>query len=74
MADEKGNAFMLVGGKDTGNTTLTDLARLVCKAMMAPQADSFCPLQDARGHEVFLWQDFRYFPGASPREGPRIAP
>eukprot|EP00974_Lingulodinium_polyedra_P037332 3581827-Lingulodinium_polyedra.AAC.1 len=31
--------------------------------MPTPQADSFCPLQDARGHEVFLWQDFRYCPG-----------
>merc|ERR1712214_151887 len=38
-------------------------ARLVFKAMPTPQADSFCPLQDARGHEVFLWQDFRYCPG-----------
>ena len=59
----KGNAFMLVGGKDTGKTTITDPARLVFKAMPTPQSDSFCPLQDARGHEIFLWHDFRYCPG-----------
>jgi hypothetical protein len=63
----KGNVFMIVGGRDTGKTTITDPARLVFKAMPTPQADSFCPLQDARGHELFLWQDFRYFPG-HPRE------
>ena len=59
----KGNVFMVVGGKDTGKTTITDPARLIFKTMPTPQADSFCPLQDARGHEAFLWQDFRYCPG-----------
>lgn len=63
----KGNVFMVVGGQDTGKTTVTDPARLIFKCMPTPQADSFCPLQDARGYEVFLWQDFRYFPG-HPRE------
>ena len=59
----EGNTLMVIGGRDTGKTTITDPARLVFKAMPTPQADSFCPLQDVRGHEVFLWQDFRYCPG-----------
>ena len=63
----KGNVFMIVGGKDTGKTTITDPARMIFNAMPTPQSDSFCPLQDARGYELFLWQDFRYFPG-HPRE------
>ena len=31
--------------------------------MPTPQADSFCALQNIRGHEVLLWQTFRYSPG-----------
>lgn len=31
--------------------------------MPTPQSDSFCPLQNIRGHELFLWQDLRYSPG-----------
>ena len=63
----KGNAMMLVGGKDTGKTTVTDPAACIFKTMGTPQSDSFCPMQDARGFELFLWQDFRYSPG-NPRK------
>ena len=59
----KGNALMIVGGPDTGKTTITEPAAHVYKTMGAPQADSFCPLQNLRGHELFLWHDFRYAPG-----------
>ena len=59
----KGSALMLVGGKDTGKTTVTEPARLVFNSMKTPQSDSFCPLADIRGHEMILWQDFRYNPG-----------
>ena len=31
--------------------------------MVTPAADSFCPLENIRGHELFLWHDFRYNPG-----------
>ena len=59
----KGSALMIVGGKDTGKTTVTEPARLIFNAMKTPQSDSFCPLADIRGYEVILWQDFRYNPG-----------
>lgn len=59
----KGSAVMLVGGKDTGKTTIVQPAALIFHSMETPQSDSFCPLQDIRGHELFLWQDFRYNPG-----------
>ena len=45
----KGNVFMVVGDKDTGKTTFTGPARLIFNAMPTPQADSFCPIQDAMG-------------------------
>ena len=64
----KGNAVMVVGGRDTGKTTVTEPARLIFNAMQTPQSDSFCPLQNIRGHEVLLWQDFRFSPG-HPRKG-----
>jgi hypothetical protein len=60
---EKGNAMMVVGGKDSGKTTVTQPASKVFKCMPTPQSDSFCPLQNLRGHEVCLWQDLRYAPG-----------
>ena len=63
----KGNAMMLVGGKDTGKTTLTEPSACIFKHMGTPQSDSFCPMQDARGFELFLWHDFRYSPG-NPRK------
>ena len=59
----KGGALMIVGGRDTGKTTVTEPARLIYQTMKTPQSDSFCPLQDIRGHELLLWQDFRYNPG-----------
>ena len=59
----KGNAVMLVGGKDTGKTTITEPLNSIFHCMHTPQSDSFCPLEGCRGHEVFLWQDFRYNPG-----------
>ena len=59
----KGNSMMLVGGKDTGKTTITQPAATIFKTMGTPQSDSFCPLQDARGFELYLWHDFRYNPG-----------
>ena len=59
----KGNAVMLVGGPDTGKTTMTLPAGHIFKTMDTPQADSFCPLEGIRGHELMLWQDFRYAPG-----------
>ena len=59
----KGNAVMVVGGRDTGKTTVTEPARLIFNSMQTPQSDSFCPLQNIRGHEVLLWQDFRFNPG-----------
>ena len=40
----KGGALMLVGGKDTGKTTVTEPARLIFHSMKTPQSDSFCPL------------------------------
>ena len=64
----KGNAVMLVGGKDCGKTTLTEPLRMIYKVMPTPQADSFCPLENIRGHEVLLWQDFRYAPGHPRKE------
>ena len=64
----KGNAVMIVGGKDTGKTTVTEPARSIFHSMNTPQSDSFCPLQDCRGHELFLWQDFRYSPGHPHKE------
>ena len=60
---------MLVGGKDTGKTTVTEPARKVFKCMQTPQADSFCPLEACRGYEVFLWQDLRYAPGHPDKDG-----
>lgn len=54
---------MLVGGRNTGKTTLTQPACHIFKAMPTPQADSFCPLESVRGHELFLWHDVRYAPG-----------
>lgn len=36
--------------------------------MPTPQSDSFCPLQNIRGHELFLWQDLRYSPGHPSKE------
>ena len=59
----KGNAFMIVGGKDTGKTTVTQPAEMIFETMKCPQSDSFCPLEGIRGHELLLWQDFRYNPG-----------
>ena len=59
----KSNALMLVGGKDTGKTTVTQPSAIIFKTMDTPQSDSFCPLQDARGYELYLWHDFRYNPG-----------
>ena len=59
----KGSTLMLVGGRDTGKTTVTEPARLIYNTMKTPQSDSFCPLQNIRGHELLLWQDFRYNPG-----------
>ena len=59
----KGGAVMLVGGNDTGKTTVTEPARLIYATMKTPQSDSFCPLENIRGHELILWQDFRYSPG-----------
>ena len=59
----KGNAVMVVGGRDTGKTTVTEPARLIFNSMQTPQSDSFCPLQNIRGHEVLLWQDFHFNPG-----------
>ena len=64
----KGNAMMLVGGKDTGKTTVTQPAASMFRTMETPQSDSFCPLQDARGFELYLWQDFRYNPGHPKKE------
>ena len=69
----KGNAFMVVGGKDTGKTTLTDPARLIFKAMMTPQADSFCPLQECTRPRSLLVAGLPILPGASAREGARPA-
>ena len=60
---EKGNAMMIVGGRDSGKTTITQPAAKIFKTMPTPQSDSFCPLQNIRGHELFLWQDLRYAPG-----------
>ena len=36
---------------------------MIFNALPTPQSDSFCPLQNIRGHELFLWQDFRFNPG-----------
>ena len=60
---EKGNALMIVGGKDCGKTTISQPVAEVFQCLPTPQADSFCPLQNCRGYEAFLWQDFRYNPG-----------
>ena len=60
---QKGNAVMIVGGTNTGKTTITQPADLIYRCMPTPQSDSFCPLQDIRGFEVFLWHDLRYNPG-----------
>lgn len=60
---QKGNALMLVGGSDTGKTTVTQPAAMIFRTMECPQADSFCPLESIRGHELILWHDFRFSPG-----------
>ena len=59
----KGNAVMIVGGKDSGKSTITDPMFVLYKCFGTPPASSNCPLMRCRGHEVFLWQDFRYLPG-----------
>ena len=59
----KGNAFMVVGSRDTGKTTITQPLGLIYDCMDCPQSDSFCPLEGIRGHELINWQDFRYNPG-----------
>ena len=64
----KGNAFMIVEGKDTGKTTVSQPIEDIYKTMKCPQADSFCPLEKIRGHDVLLWQDFRFNPGHPQRE------
>eukprot|EP00973_Karenia_brevis_P059111 8230115-Karenia_brevis.AAC.1 len=64
----KGNALMIIGPKDTGKTTVVQPAGLIYQCMETPQSDSFCPLQDIRGYELCLWQDFRYNPGHPRRE------
>ena len=64
----KGNAIMLVGGKDTGKSTITDPLFLLFKCFGTPPATSTAPLMQCRGHELFLWQDFRYAPG---KPGPK---
>ena len=63
----KGHAFMIVGPRDTGKTTVVEVLASILKCMATPQSDSFCSLQDIRGHEAFLWHDFRYSPG-NPRD------
>ena len=65
---QKGNAVMLVGPRDTGKTTVTEPAAMIYKTMECPQADSFCPLEGIRGHELILWHDFRYAPGHPKKE------
>ena len=64
----KGNAFMVVGGKDTGKTTVTQPLEHIYHTMKTPQSDSFCPLETIRGHDILLWQDFRYNPGHPKKE------
>ena len=59
----KGNALMIYGGSDTGKTTVVEPLNEIFKCMKCPQADSFCPCENIRGHDVLLWQDFRYNPG-----------
>ena len=54
---------MIVGGKDTGKTTLTQPLEKIYRTMKCPQSDSFCPLEQIRGHDILLWQDFRFNPG-----------
>ena len=65
---KKGYPLMIVGGNDTGKTTITQPAAVIFKTMPTPQADSFCPLESCRGHELFLWHDFRYNPGHPGRD------
>ena len=64
----KGNALMIIGGADTGKTILTDPLRLIFKAFITPSARTTAPLMLCRGHELFLWQDFRYNPGKPGRK------
>ena len=64
----KGNAIMLVGGHDSGKTTITTPLRLIFESMGTPPASSTAPLLNCRGHELFLWQDFRYAPGKPGRK------
>ena len=64
----KGNAVMVVGGRDTGKTTVTQPAAMIYRTMECPQSDSFCPLESIRGHELILWHDFRYSPGHPRKE------
>jgi len=59
---------MVVGGKDSGKTTITLPLRLIFKCFITPPASSTAPLLNCRGHELFLWQDFRYFPGKPGRK------
>ena len=47
---------------------MTQPAAKIFKAMPTPQSDSFCPLQNCRGYELFLWQDLRYSPGHPKKE------
>jgi hypothetical protein len=68
----KGNAFMVVGGRDTGKTTVTQPLEEIYKCMGCPQSDSFCPLEKIRGHDVLLWQDLRYNPGHPQKDGPGL--
>ena len=42
---------------------MTQPSELVFETMKCPQSDSFCPCEGIRGHDLLLWQDFRYNPG-----------
>ena len=54
---------MIVGVKDPGKSTTPDPTFVLYKPFPAPPASGNCPLMKCRGHEVFLWQDFRCAPG-----------
>ena len=65
---QKGNALMLIGGKNTGKTTVTQPMEDIFTCMKCPQSDSFCPLETIRGYELLLWHDFRFNPGHRSKE------
>ena len=52
----KGNDLMIVGGQYCGKTAIAQPAGDIFKTIPKLESDYFCPIQNMRGHELFVWQ------------------